>query len=70
MLRQETETMAQGFASGDPPTTLGDLISVLYDDFMDVFGDEELASLATATTIEKLLNDRANSIDPNLFEEC
>lgn len=48
-------------------TTLGDLISVLYDEFLAMYGDEELASVAVAATINDLLADasegeRADSV--------
>jgi hypothetical protein len=39
-------------------TTLGELITVLYDEFMALYGDEELASVAVAATIEDLLTRR------------
>lgn len=36
-------------------TTLGDLISAFYDEFLQVYGDEELASIAAATVINEML---------------
>jgi hypothetical protein len=42
-------------------TSLGELISALYDEFLAVYGDEEIASLATAATINELLADEAAS---------
>jgi hypothetical protein len=36
-------------------TTLGELITVLYDEFLAMYGDEELASVAVAATINDLL---------------
>lgn len=38
-------------------TTLGDLITVLYDEFLAMYQDEELASVAVAATINDLLLD-------------
>ena len=38
-------------------TTLGDLISVLYDEFLAVYGDSELASVAVAATINDMLSE-------------
>jgi hypothetical protein len=35
--------------------TLGELITVLYDEFMALYADEELASVAVAATINDLL---------------
>lgn len=37
------------------PTTLGDLISTLYEEFLLLYGDEEIASVATASVINDLL---------------
>ena len=37
------------------PTTLGDLISTFYEEFLSMYGDEELASVATAAVINDLL---------------
>jgi hypothetical protein len=42
-------------------TTLGDLISVLYEEFLAVYGDEELASVAVAATINDLLTEEGVS---------
>ncbi len=36
-------------------TTLGDLISLFYEEFMEMYGDEELASVAAAAVINDLL---------------
>jgi hypothetical protein len=36
-------------------TTLGDLISTLYEHFLAEYGDPELASVATAAVINDLL---------------
>lgn len=36
-------------------TTLGDLIALFYREYLDLYGDEELASLATAASINDLL---------------
>lgn len=38
-------------------TTLGDLIATFYSEFFEMYGDEELASLATATVLTELLQD-------------
>lgn len=38
-------------------TTLGDLISMFYNEFMEMYGDEELASVATAAVINDLLSE-------------
>jgi hypothetical protein len=36
-------------------TTLGELITLFYDEYMSVYHDTELASLATAASINELL---------------
>ena len=35
--------------------TLGDLISILYDYFMDLYDDEDIATMATAATINDMM---------------
>jgi hypothetical protein len=42
-------------------TTFGDLISVFYEEFLAVYGDEELASLAAASVINDLISGEASS---------
>jgi hypothetical protein len=37
--------------------SLGELITLLYDEYMAIYGDEDLASVATAATINDLLMD-------------
>lgn len=36
-------------------TSLGDLISALYEEFLAAYGDADLASVATAATINEML---------------
>jgi hypothetical protein len=38
-------------------TTLGDLMSVLYEEYLALYGDEDLASVATAATINEMIAD-------------
>jgi len=38
-------------------TTLGDLISVIYEELLELYGDAELASVATAAVINDMLID-------------
>jgi hypothetical protein len=40
-------------------TSLGDLISVLYEEFLAVYGDPDIASVATAATINDMLAESA-----------
>jgi hypothetical protein len=37
-------------------TNLGELISTIYEEFLATYGDEELASVATAAVINDLLS--------------
>ena len=37
--------------------TLGDLIATIYDAFLAEYGDEELASIATAAVVNRMLAD-------------
>ena len=38
-------------------TNLGDLISMFFNQFMELYGDEELASVAAAAVINDLLTE-------------
>lgn len=49
-------------------TTLGDLISVFYEEFLELYGDAELASVATAAVINDMLID-AREEEP-VFEDA
>ncbi|MBM4389573.1 MAG: hypothetical protein FJ090_00515 [Deltaproteobacteria bacterium] len=40
-------------------TNLGELISRFYEEFLSMYGDEELASVATAAVINDLLGQAA-----------
>ena len=42
-------------------TNLGDLITNFYEEFLAMYGDEELASVATAAVINDLLGQAAAS---------
>lgn len=35
--------------------SLGELISTMYEEFLDLYGDEDLAALAVATVVQDLL---------------
>ncbi len=39
--------------------TLGDLMTTLYDEYLAVYGDEDMASVAAAATINDFLGQRA-----------
>ncbi len=40
-------------------TNIGELIAVFFAQFMDLYGDEDLASVATAAVINDLLSTEA-----------
>jgi hypothetical protein len=40
-----------------PATNLGELIDTLYAEFLKLYGDEDLASVATAAAINELRNN-------------
>lgn len=41
---------------------LGEMISMFYQEYLDMYGDEELASVAAAATINDLLNQTEDGI--------
>lgn len=45
-------------------TTLGDLISVIYDELLELYGDKELASVATAAVINDMLSETESAEEP------
>lgn len=49
-------------------TNLGDLISLFYKEFMEMYGDSELASVAAAAVINDLLSDEGS--DDLLLEDA
>ena len=54
--RQET-TMENTQKQEKNPVKLGDLINLFYQEYLALYGDEELASVAAAATINELLSD-------------
>lgn len=49
-------------------STLGDLITTCYAEFLAMYGDEELASLATAAVVNDLLLEEDAREDRRLLE--
>ena len=41
--------------------TLGDLISAVYEEYLEVYGDEDVASVAAAATINEMLLEASTS---------
>jgi hypothetical protein len=49
--------------------SLADLITLFYDEYLALYGDEELASVAAAATINDILADRAmRQVDQRIEE--
>ena len=49
-------------------TNIGELISLFYQEFLALYGDKELASVATATVITDLLSDEYEEDDVALTD--
>ena len=49
-------------------TSIGELISLFYQEFLSMYGDEELASVATATVITDLLSEEHDVVDSVLTD--
>jgi len=39
-------------------TNVGDLVSLFYEEYLGLYGDEELASLAAAATVNEILTEQ------------
>lgn len=51
--------------------SLADLISVLYDEYFAIYGDEDIASVAAAATVNDILAERARcASDPPRQEQA
>ena len=44
----------------ETPVNLGDLINLFYQEYLALYGDEELASVAAAATINEMLSESIN----------
>ena len=42
---------------------LGDLINLFYEEYLALYGDEDIASVAAAATINDILSERASAAD-------
>jgi hypothetical protein len=43
---------------------LGDLMQIFYEEYLTLYGDEDIASVAAAATINDILNSDGRSTDP------
>lgn len=48
---------ANSTPSAQIETTVGELVAAVYQEFLAVYGDPELASLAAATVVNDMLSD-------------
>ncbi|MEL6343828.1 MAG: hypothetical protein AAFV53_11895 [Myxococcota bacterium] len=55
--------------SVNPPTTLGELIAFFYDQFLEMYGDPDLASVAAAAVINDMLSDAIEDEDEPALSE-
>ena len=53
----------------ETPVNLGDLINLFYQEYMALYGDEELASVAAAATINEMLSESVTYNTMPLEEE-
>jgi hypothetical protein len=44
---------------------LGDLINLFYEEYLALYGDEDIASVAAAATINDILSDHASERSAN-----
>ncbi|MEZ4317307.1 MAG: hypothetical protein R3F61_07375 [Myxococcota bacterium] len=44
-------------------TSFGQLIVALYDEYLEIYGDADLASVATAATLNELLSETVTADD-------
>lgn len=49
--------------------SLGELITMFYDEYMSIYGDEELASIATAASINDILAERGTKATGSIAAE-
>jgi hypothetical protein len=47
---------------------LGDLINLFYEEYLALYGDEDIASVAAAATINDILSDRSSGASANRDE--
>ena len=53
----------------ETPVNLGDLINLFYQEYLELYGDQELASVAVAATINEMLADSSSTEDTDLEKE-
>lgn len=53
----------------ETPVNLGDLINLFYQEYLELYGDQELASVAVAATINEMLADSTSTEDTNREKE-
>ena len=61
--------MTNSNTTEETPVNLGDLINLFYQEYLELYGDQELASVAVAATINEMLADSNNSEDTELKKD-
>ena len=61
--------MTNSNTTEETPVNLGDLINLFYQEYLELYGDQELASVAVAATINEMLADSTDSKDTELKKE-
>ena len=54
----------------ETPVNLGDLINLFYQEYLELYGDQELASVAVAATINEMLADSNSTEDTTQTKEA
>ena len=54
----------------ETPVNLGDLINLFYQEYLELYGDQELASVAVAATINEMLADSNSTEDTSQTKEA
>ena len=61
--------MTDSNTTEETPVNLGDLINLFYQEYLELYGDQELASVAVAATINEMLADSTSTEDTDMKKE-
>ena len=62
--------MTNSNTTKETPVNLGDLINLFYQEYLELYGDQELASVAVAATINEMLADSNSPEGTELKKEA
>ena len=62
--------MTNSNTTEETPVNLGDLINLFYQEYLELYGDQELASVAVAATINEMLADSNSPEGTELKKEA